>query len=172
MATVKMEGLRELDAALAQLPKSTARSVLRRALKKAAQPVADAADRMVPVKSGGLKASLSVAGRTRNLTGLKEYGQTLKAGGSREEAVGALRSARRAAGGGGSRAEIDVRYTAPHAHLLEFGTVKMPAHPYLRPAWDGNKQAALESVKTELASEIEKAVARAGKKAARLAAKG
>jgi len=26
---------------------------------------------------------------------------------------------------------------APHAHLIEFGTVKMPARPFLRPALDG-----------------------------------
>jgi HK97 gp10 family phage protein len=35
-----------------------------------------------------------------------------------------------------------VQVTAPHAHLLEFGTEKMAARAFLRPALDRNIQAA------------------------------
>jgi HK97 gp10 family phage protein len=34
-----------------------------------------------------------------------------------------------------------------YAHLVEFGTVHSPAYPFLRPAWDGNKQACVGIVK-------------------------
>lgn len=30
-------------------------------------------------------------------------------------------------------------FSAPHAHLVEFGTVKMAAQPYFRPAFDESK---------------------------------
>jgi len=41
---------------------------------------------------------------------------------------------------------------APHAHLLEFGTVKMPPHPFIRPAWD--------SIKEEIGRDLENAFKR------------
>lgn len=30
-------------------------------------------------------------------------------------------------------------FSAPHSHLIEFGTRKMRAHPFFRPAFDGGK---------------------------------
>lgn len=170
--TVRIEGLADLEKALAELPKSTARNTLVRALRKAAQPIANEAKSKVPVRSGKLRDSIIVTSKVRNLTGLKEYGQTLQAGGSRKEAGAALRGARRAGGGEGSRAEISVGPTDPKAHLLEFGTIKMSAQPYMRPAWESKKDEAALSIKQELASEIEKSRARLARKAARLAAKG
>src|SRR5205085_5719958 len=34
---------------------------------------------------------------------------------------------------------------APHGHLVEFGTSRAPAHPFLRPAYDAKVTAALEA---------------------------
>src|SRR5690606_5127845 len=62
--TVRVDGLRELNDALEQLPKSTQRSVLRRVGLKALQPVADAARAMAPddPATGGndLRSSIGV----------------------------------------------------------------------------------------------------------------
>jgi HK97 gp10 family phage protein len=41
-----------------------------------------------------------------------------------------------------------------HAHLLEFGTSRQPAQPYMRPAWDSTKQAVLENIRAALWAEI------------------
>lgn len=174
---VQVEGLKELEASLSDLPKTVARNTLRRALRKAAQPIHDLARSNAPYdpdrKQGThLRDSIFILAKVRNLTGLKEFGETLHGGGTREEAVSALRTARREAGGGESRAEVSVGTSAPHAHLVEFGTVKMSAEPFLRPAWDATKDQALALISTELATEIEKTRARAARKAARLAAKG
>lgn len=36
---------------------------------------------------------------------------------------------------------------APHGHLVEFGTVRAPAHPFIRPAFDAAQTRALEAAK-------------------------
>jgi HK97 gp10 family phage protein len=46
---------------------------------------------------------------------------------------------------------------APHAHLVEFGTVNMPAEPYLRPGFEENKQQALDAMVGKLKTVIQKA---------------
>ena len=48
---------------------------------------------------------------------------------------------------------------APHAHLVEFGTVHMPAEPFLRPAFDTEKRRALDA----MVSRLEKGIVRATK---------
>lgn len=48
---------------------------------------------------------------------------------------------------------------APHAHLVEFGTVNMAAEPFLRPAIDNSVRPAIEA----MADKLRKAIAKAGK---------
>lgn len=174
MTKVKIEGLRELEESLKQLTKATGRATMRRALIKAAQPIVDHARRLAPVDTGHLKTNIIASARIRNTVGHAEYSQTLRSGGSKAEAVTALRSARRAANGGNTFAEIGVgpAVPTPYAHLVEFGTVKMPAQPFLRPAWDAEKDGALHTIADNLRIEIDKSATRARNKAARLAAKG
>ncbi len=45
---------------------------------------------------------------------------------------------------------------APHAHLLEYGTVKMAAQPFLRPAFAAKHAEAEEAIIQKLASEVER----------------
>lgn len=56
---------------------------------------------------------------------------------------------------------------APHAHFVEFGTVNMPAEPFLRPALERNQDAAIERMKRPLEQRINKARKVASKAAAR-----
>lgn len=53
------------------------------------------------------------------------------------------------------------------ATQVEFGNEHQAAEPYMRPAWDGNKDKALDIIKSELGGEIMKAAQRLAKKAAR-----
>ena len=141
--TVKVEGLRELDAALSELPKATSRNVMRRAGIKALEPMAEEMRRRVPVDSGDLKEGIAVS--TRNPRRNRRQSEVeVYAGPGRH----------------------------PQAHLREFGGDGNPPEPYVRPAWDGGKTELLDTVKQDLWSEIEKAAARLAKKAARLAARG
>ncbi len=145
---MKVFGLKELERALEGLPKATAKATLRVALKKAAQPVADAAASMAPVRTGRLSESISVRTQLskRQRRGRKERGAVVLHIGAETP-------------------------RAPHAHLVEFGTRFMPARPFLRPAWDGKKDGVLASIKTNLWSQIEKTRRRLAKRAAKVRAR-
>ncbi len=153
---VRIDGLRELEAALANLPKATGKNVLRRVLKKASAGTVADAQANAPRDTGGLSQSIIIGARLNG----RQTSLNRKEAGSRS-AVEMFIGPSYAKGKGGR-----------HGHLLEFGTVKMPAQPFMRPAWDANKDAALRSISDDLGSEIEKAAARQARKAARLAAKG
>lgn len=153
----QIEGLKDLERMLEQLSKSMGKTVLRNALKKAGQPIADAATANVArIDTGALRDSMAVS------TKLK---RSQKAGGYRD------------------RTAVNVfvgpeAKRAPHAHLVEFGTGprfqkktgrytgQMPAAPFMRPAFDATKEKALDIFIKEAAAELLKSVKRLRKRAA------
>lgn len=164
--SVEVSGLAALDRALAELPKATARNVLKRTLTKAAQPIAEEAQRLAPVDAGNLRDSIAVSSRTKNKVGGAEYAAAMRAGLGKAAAGAALRQARREARGQGSFAEMFVgpaKGALRYAHLVEFGTVKMAPQPYMRPAWDAKKREALDIIRQELGNEIIAAARRIGR---------
>jgi HK97 gp10 family phage protein len=140
----RIDGLRELDQALSQLKTATAKGVVRKVLRKAAQPIADAGRANAPVgPTGNLKASYGVGTKlTRRQRKLHK----------RESPV-----------------EVFAGPNDPAAVQTEFGNEHQAAEPHLRPAWEGNKDRALTIIATELGGEINKAAQRAAKRAERLA---
>jgi len=164
--TVSVEGLRELDKALGELPKATARNVLKRTLAKAAQPVVDAARQRAPVKTGKLRDSIIASTRIKNKVGNAEFAAAMREGLGVAAARSALRQARRDAKGQGSFAELFVGPSTgaiPYAHIMEFGSIKDAPQPYMRPAWDATKKQALDIIKAELGGEIIRAARRVGR---------
>lgn len=141
--TVRVEGLREIDAALGELGKATGRNVMRRVAIKRLEPMAEEMRRRVPVDSGDLKDGITVT--TKNPKRNRK------------------RSEVEAHAGPGRH---------PQAHLREFGGDGNPPAPYVRPAWDGGKDKLLDGIKDDFWEEISKAAQRQARKAARLAAKG
>ncbi|MCG7630544.1 hypothetical protein MHM88_22310 [Epibacterium sp. MM17-32] len=152
---MKIEGAGDIERALAELPRGTAKGVMRRSMKKSLKPVVQAAQGVSPF-------TIAV---TSKLTARQ----------------------RREARGDRGRSKV-VLYVgpvqpdgedAPHAHLYEFGTGPrvqastgratgaMPARPFLRPAWDMAQPIMLATLRREVWAEIEKAVERARRKAAR-----
>lgn len=146
---VHVSGLRELDAALGELTKATARGVLVRTLKKAAQPVADHAAALAHADKGDLKRS---AGAGTKLTTRQGRQNRKSAGKSFAEAF---------VGFGG----------LVQAITEEFGTAEVTANPALRPAWDAGKGQVLDSIKKDLGDEIIATARRAAKRRAAKAAK-
>ena len=145
MSTVKLEGFKELERALAQLPKATGKNVLRRVAKAALDPVADMAANAAPHRSGRLAYSITVSEqRTRRA---KKRGP--KQG---------IEMAMGPAGGLG---------TLQYASFDEFGTVDTPAFGFMRQAWDNGSSGALDTVKSSLSAEIMKAAQRRARKAAK-----
>jgi len=159
---VSTSGFAALDKALAELPKATARNVLKRTLVKAGEPIAEEARRLAPVASGELKTTIAVSSRIKNKVGNAEFAAAMRAGLGKDAARQALRDARR--GAGGSFAEMFVGPASlPQAHMNEFGTSKMAAQPYMRPAWDSEKMNSLAIIKSELGSQIIAAAKRIGR---------
>lgn len=142
----KIEGLRELEQALAELPKATGKNVLKRALLKAGAPIASMAASLAPFLRGKLRQSFGT-GTKLSRRQRREHKQ--------ESTVEVF------AGPG----------ALVQAITQEFGTRNHRPQPFMRPAWDANKRQALESVKDELAEEIEKTRQRAARKAQREIAK-
>ena len=178
--STKIEGLRELDVALGEFKKSTARNILKRTLMQAAQPMVDMASRLAPDDPAtgppDLHSSIIASSKVDNKTGKKDYAAVMEAGGSQAEAREALIAARRA-GGEDSFAIVLVgpaksgRKNSIKANVQEFGSVKQAAQPYMRPAWEASQGSILDSIKNILAAEIAKATARAQARALKLAAK-
>ncbi|WP_323783447.1 HK97-gp10 family putative phage morphogenesis protein [Leisingera sp.] len=155
----KMEGAGDIERALADLARGTAKGAVRRAMKKTLKPVAEAAEGL----SGG-KFKVAV---TSKLTARQQRDARMDRGRSKLALyVGPV---------------MPDGDDAPHAHLYEFGTAPrfhketgksvgaMPARPFMRPAWDANQAAMLETLKREIWAEIEKTVERARRKAERAA---
>lgn len=143
---LKVEGLKDLEDALKELPKATARNVLLRALKEQAAPIAQAGEANAPRLTGGLAQSYVVGTKlSRRQRGLHK----------KESPV-----------------EIFVGPTPhPKSVQTEFGNAHQAPHPHLRPAWDAKVMSVLDGIKEALAGQIEKARARLARKAAREAAK-
>lgn len=174
---VQVSGLKELDLALGQLPKATAKNVLKRTLEKAAAPIVEEAKQLVPVYSGphkenvvsgALRDSIVASTKTKNTVGNAEYAAAMADGLGKEAAGAALRQARHDAKGEGSFVEMFVgpargKGVIRYAHIVEFGSINDSPHPYMRPAWDARKDEALSLIKGELAEQIIMAARRVGR---------
>ena len=116
--TVKVEGLRDLDAALSELPKiTTAKAVVRRVLKKAAEPLRALAEQTAPRLTGALKISIVIGTKLTR------------------------RQARMARKEPKSLTEMFIGTSNPAAVPQEFGTHDQKAQPFMRPAWQATKPA-------------------------------
>lgn len=151
MATIKTQGFKEMDAALGEFSKATARNILKRAGLKALEPVVTTAKGRVHRRTGELQESIEASDKLS----------------PRQKRLNRQPSTVELYAGPAGDAETKA---PPQGTFEEFGTEDHPPHPFLRPAWDTNQSQVLETVKDELGGEIEKATQRAQRKA--LKAKG
>jgi HK97 gp10 family phage protein len=142
----KIEGLKELDEALSEFPRATAKAIGRRVLKEAGEPIARTACQLAPKDKWHLHEGIGVGTKlTKRQAALHEKF---------------------------SRDAVEVHVGAgghPQAHLREFGGDGNAPQPFMRPAWDSQKDMALTIVVNGLKVEIEKAAARARRKALKAA---
>lgn len=171
--TIKVEGLKELEKALQELPRATGGNVLKRAILIPAQAFADAASAAAPKDTGLLKQEIKPSKPRIISAGKAAFAAAMSSGASRVEAGQAARDANRAAGGAGRHAVVEVGPTkrAFYGRFQEFGTAHHKAQPFMRPTWDRMGNILIDMVATTLKEEIEKARARLAKKAERDAAK-
>lgn len=174
--TVRVEGLKELDEALADFKKATARNILRRVLMKAGEPMRAMAERLAPEDTGKLKRDIAISTKLRGgRSAAKDaYAAARRGGASKGETVAAMRGA----GGGALSAEVYVgpksgnKKDAIKAIVQEVGSVNQAPQAYMRPAFDATRSQVVEIAAREVAVEIGKAKARAARRAARKAMRG
>src|SRR5262245_53648589 len=125
--TWKIEGLSELVEALKdELPKATATNVQKRALTTASAPIERDAKQAAPYRTGLLRERINISSKLSPRQKSK-----LERGSKNEIYVGPP--------------------SMPRGIVAEFGSVSQSPRPFMRPAWDGNKRSAFDTIKKILA---------------------
>lgn len=123
--TFEIKGAREMENLLKQLGPRLASRVGDRALRAAAKPIVAEAKRLVPVKTGGLRRSITAV--------------TSRKGARKDQRIILI----------GFRPPASRR-----AHFTEFGTVHSSPRPFMRPALDSQVRNALMQMELVLARGI------------------
>ncbi|AHE55533.1 HK97 gp10 family phage protein [Sphingomonas sanxanigenens] len=154
--TIPVQGLKELDDALASMSKATARNTLRRAGLRALEPFLAKVKELAPV-SDPEESPGRAPGTLRDsyIIGTKLT----------------KRQARLVRKEGQSFVEVYAGTTDPAGIPQEFGTEDHAAQPHVRPAWDTTSSRVLVLAQEFIGEEIEKTRQRAAARAARRAAR-
>lgn len=181
----RIEGYEEMERALIELGRRTGLATIYRVLEKVGAPIRDDMREGAPTDDGALRASIQMirASAERQRMGEAAFNKVKNTGGSVGEARAAARSTIRELNATGAIAEVIIGpdRRAPHAHLVEFGTLierfhkegkstgKMPSDPFLRRAWDKHSAGLEKEIASLLRVEIEKSAKRQAARAARRA---
>lgn len=169
----QVEGLKDLEAALQELPKATGKNAIRRALTAAAQPIVQTATVLIKVRRIRPAIVVSRIKFASGAAGKMAFAEAMKAGATRAEAGEIAHAANIEAGGEGTEVTSGVATIGPTRRAFygfEFGTKHIAPKPFMRPAWDAHKAQALTIMRSELKDQIEKARIRIVKKQLRLLA--
>jgi HK97 gp10 family phage protein len=150
--TVKFSGLDELQKELASLPLEVSRKVVRGSLKEGAEEMREGMHKNAPKDSGFLSEHFNVKVRvsTDEIAGSAFIGPAGKmyypGRGSKDKGVATGRYPHK----GGLVPVASV------ARFLEFGTSKMPAHPFMRQTFDQLKMPVFNTIVSEIKSILQK----------------
>jgi HK97 gp10 family phage protein len=151
MISVDLKGLAELERKLTQLAEKLQVKAQRQATNAGAQIIKKAARSRVSVDTGLLRKNIVVGRSRRNSAkGRESYNIFLK----REKRIYANTRANRRRNRVGRKYEVDG--PAFYGKFIEMGTSKMVAKPFMRPAFESSKQAAVDAVRNKLADFIRK----------------
>ena len=165
--TIKIAGLKEMDAALAEFSKATARNVCVRALQAAAEPIAEAAREKAPKRTGRLAKSIKVTTKKPPGHSTKvAFAEVMRAGGTKAQAAAAQRAYNRL--NPTAFAEVFVAPDRlPEAWPQEIGTAHHGPQPYMRPAFEEKAEEGLGLIADAMREQIDRAAERARRKALR-----
>lgn len=145
VVTFKIEGLKQLGDRMRKLSADMALKTARSATSAGAGVIKKLAVQNIisspSVDTGDLKANVIIKRLPKSQTPLtSEHIVTVRGRGKKNSK--AIKAGKRG---------------APHAHFVEFGTVNMPAEPFLRPAFDQGKSRAVEAMIKRLKDRLAKA---------------
>lgn len=152
--TIKLEGLKELDAKLARLETKTGFKVLRAALMEASKPMFLVAKQNASATGvRGFDAGATAAAMARYVKKITPQRTVLF--------LGPKNKSKKALNLWNAKHGQNIK-RLNHFHLVEFGSAKGPAQPFLRPAFDATKVSVARSFGRILAKQIEKVARRGG----------
>lgn len=162
---VELKGFRELDRALSELmTAATARNTLRRSGVAALTPMRDKAKSLAPSLTTTLRQNIIIQPSWDPKFNAEARAAFLSSG----SAAGVKRQKGRISIGLSVVARAGTNL-AKYAYYQEFGTQKMAASPYMRPAWHSEKNLVIGRLKVSMTDLVHKAVARAAVKRAKSA---
>jgi HK97 gp10 family phage protein len=144
-------GLDELRQQMRGLSNKLTDKPMRRAVAFGAGVVRDAARNLAPVRTGKMRASISTRRDTQD--SIKGRREVRGIGIFRVKALYADNPKNRQKGRAGKPYLTDP--PTFYWKFVEFGTVKMQARPFLRPAFEQTKQVAAETIRTRLKQELQ-----------------
>lgn len=144
---VRVEGLQPLQQALTGLDAKVQRRILRKAGRSGAVQFRDEAKRRVPVDTGLLRRNIIIKRYRERQKGRVVFGVGLVSAKAKYSDTKANRRA-------GRVGKSYYQHKAYYGHMVEFGTRKMLARPFLRPAFEVAKMRALDAVKNTLKTEL------------------
>lgn len=137
---VKIDGLDELVKTLDRLDSMEAEEGFQNGIVDGALLVIQEAKDLVPVDSGDLRDSLHIGGYTKLTPEYRKVGS-----------YGALKKPI----GKGKTFGVFAGSTLPYAHLVELGTKRTRAKPFLRPAADTKQDEVVKAVEQAIQAVIE-----------------
>lgn len=151
--TADILGLKEMGNALESFTQKVAKNALNSALSAAATPIIKEAKRHAA--QAREPHEMQYGGKGKKV--IVQPGLLKESIRRRRLKVGELRQLNATAGvaiyiGKGTKQKLYPRYW----HFVEYGTSKMAAYPFLRPAFDSQKENAVAKFKEKLAQNIEK----------------
>jgi HK97 gp10 family phage protein len=127
---------KKLLESLKQFPINIQKNVITGAVRAGAKPILTAAKANVPVDTGNLKKSLGTTKRKTEDKNIVRFSISPRRGGNSDGFYG---------------------------HMIEFGTSKMVAQPFLRPAFENQDNESIKAVSEYLAKRIDKEIEKARK---------
>lgn len=150
---INVQGLDQLARALKELPKRVARNTLRSAVYAGASVIRDEARLKAPVAIASLGSNQPPPGTLKRSVIMKQIPELSSV--ERQTFFVTVRHGKkyRKQGKKGTLSQ-----DAWYWRFVEFGTVKLAARPFLRPAFESKKHQALTAIKDRLSERIEQAV--------------
>lgn len=153
IVTVRVDGLQDLLQRMRDLNSKTKRKFIRSGALAGANVIKKAVQQRAPVRTGELKAAISTR-RSR------KFSDTAKGYEQRDVGIFKVRGGKyantarnRRLGRVGKTFEVDP--PSYYWRFLEFGTVRMAPHPFMRPGFDQSKQQAANATIAKLRKDIE-----------------
>jgi HK97 gp10 family phage protein len=147
---MELKGFKELADAMREMPERVAQNALRSAVAAGATVIREEARKLAPVDTGEMRRDILVKRERGNRSNpmVATYSVFVRSG-KKSRLAGKKR---------------DVQRDSFYWRFVEFGTAKMAAQPFMRPAFEARKEAAVEAIRAKLDDRIQKTATELAKK--------